>query len=443
MQDSRNRGWDEQFVDQAWGEMSRLLDEELPVAVSWNKHRRGLLLVLFFLSGLVLGGVSIYLTDTPMIGYFPIPQPAVAIQTKPAQPINTLSDKVSNEIPESALVEKITRPDNKETAPSARQKAIRLNESVVSSATGKYEQNATEKDADLQREPLKVSPLPEILSLSPGQIETVSDVLEESLFIPVEELAFLQKSALVDSLISAQEQTVESYLLPPVVASAPPARLRWGAELGSNYYENPGYFGGLNLNYHLGGRWQLQGGLHYGQMVSDLNNTRQGLVFATKEEADFAQRDPGTGLTNNLDQQQEANAIAELYYNVDIRLQQLSSPVQLMYRLNKKWQLATGVQLHYLLVAKRPVQATTEATALNYSAYDRQLTGVAASDNAIDSQLFHNWNLGATFGTTFQATDRWAVHLRYQYGLFNWLETDRFFITPTNLQLSAVYHFNK
>ena len=55
MQDSMNRGWDEQFVNSAWGEMSRLLDEELPVAAGQSKRRWGLLLLLFFLFGLVLG----------------------------------------------------------------------------------------------------------------------------------------------------------------------------------------------------------------------------------------------------------------------------------------------------------------------------------------------------------------------------------------------------
>lgn len=455
MRDSTNREWDEAFVDRAWANMRQRLDDELPATGGGQRRRAGLWLV--FLLGLVLGGSLIYLwTERPVIAYFPIPDRAVAYTTPEKEEVNP--NGLS-----AAIVEEQDGATGKETELSILSntgtdiavsglppKAPKTAGDLALTGQSRRPDPEPLKKEQARNAPTEIAIVEPVDPLSSVELRVTSDNPKNNIFSTIKLAAAfpdVDSLAAVPSLVIPTESIIDDIAgrtaaAPPVVVAAEPRRLQWGAELGGAYLQSPGYFGGLQASYQLGRRWSLQSGLLYGQMASGLDDARRAADFANGAEE--TNRSPGLDLNNSADQPGVGSAGVN-YYDIDIRLRHLSAPLLATYRLNRKWQLAAGAQAHYLLAARRPAQSPPENTAFqpNFSAYERSLTGLAAPDNSLDTELLKNWNVGATLGATFEPAERWAFQLRLQYGLFNWLQTDRFLIRPTNVQLSAVYRLGK
>lgn len=456
MQDSSNRGWDAQFVDTAWGEMRQLLDRELPVSADRGKRRRAVLFAAVFLLGLVLGGMGIYLADSPGIGYFPVPDRAVARQSNFREPVSKT---------ETSANDTETNIANRNSQLSAKSNSSPVVSSLAANPLDKADENGpeepllpllTENDQAMNT-PLTVDTsmnrvdrsLPPESTLAPEQEQhpIVGAPTHAPSFPSLEELMLLPVNEL-ERLPMMTEPPTDGFPVPPIIAAAEAPRLDWGAELGANYYQTPGYFGGLLVDYRLNDRWGLQSGLRYGQLTSGLNQPRGAAQEEAFSQADQnPQRGPSTGLSTNLDNQAERVSAPANYYDVDIRLQHVGVPLLVNYQLGRKWKLGAGLQAHYLLAARRPVQNSTQdkayAAQVSISSSVRELTGLTASDDRVDAQFLQRWNIGASLGAGFQPAERWSFQLQYHYGLLNWLETDRYFLSPTSVQLSAVYRLNR
>lgn len=301
-------------------------------------------------------------------------------------------------------------------------------------------------DSNLNRLEISLSPEP-VFAPSEVQPSVAGASPEDRALPPLEELMLLPANEM-ERLLLIQEPHTDGFPVPPVIAANQQTRVNWGAELGANYYQTPGYFGGLLVDYHLSDRWELQSGLRYGQLSSGLNQPRGSAQEESFSQADQTpQRDPSTGLSTNVDKQTEISSALSNYYDVDIRLQHVGLPLLLNYQLSRRWKLGAGVQAHYLLTARRPVQNSTQdkayAAQVSISSSVRELIGLTASDDRIDDQFLQRWNLGASLGAGFQPAERWSFQLQYHYGLLNWLETDGYFLSPTSVQLSAVYRLNR
>jgi hypothetical protein len=451
MQDSSNRGWDAQFVDTAWGEMRQMLDRELPVSAGRGKRRRALLFAAVFFLGLTLGGLGIYLADSPGIGYFPVPDRALALQLDASEPVSG-AETPANHTKTNTINKALQKNTQSNILPVETSLASNPIETAVENrpeepVTPLLTENDEAKNTPFVVDAGEASSFLEQTTPTEEQHPVAGTPVEDRALPPLEELMLLPAGEL-ERLLRMEEQHTDGFPVPPVIAATEPARVNWGAELGANYYQTPGYFGGLAVDYHLNNRWGLQSGLRYGQLSSGLNQPRGGAREEAFSQADQTpQRDPSTGLNTNLDNQGERVSAPVNYYDVDISLQHIGVPLLVNYRLNRKWKVGAGLQAHYLVAARRPVQNSTQdkayAAQASVSSSVRELTGLTASDDRIDGQFLQRWNLGASLGAGFQPADRWSFQLQYHYGLLNWLETDRYFLSPTSVQLSAVYRLNR
>ena len=446
MQDSTNREWDEQFVDHAWNEMRQTLDKELPLS---RKRRRGLFLLLFILLGVMAGGLGYYWisgTDLQMHGQ--PDQPLLENRNKATA--DQSNDKDLNSDKKAAVEALVKEVSPDEIAPVTKKTSI-----VQNLKKGPQESLNTEPSQSVQTEKNEFENQSLVIDDPQPTLEESDRVEEKEISVIPSSKSESKEPRLAFTVFQSLEGLSIDLLDQPPLDKAigmeallPQNRtVKLGLELGGNYYDKPGNFGGLHLQARLAPRWRLESGFWYNHYNAALrrpsSNTSDDLAFADQSERNIS--NPGTAA--NQDPNYVANISRAALFNFDLNFQQLTLPVQLSYRLSNKWSIGAGMQLHYLLAAKRVTNNNIESFSADFSqsltSFQQKLAGLDAADENLDQSLFRSINAGVVGALNFTPGDRLSFHLRFQQGLHNWFVEDTFEIRPSDLQLSAVYFFLK
>ncbi|NET31873.1 MAG: outer membrane beta-barrel protein [Cyanothece sp. SIO1E1] len=431
MLDNRNSGLEPSFIDQAWEDMRRQLDEAMPVE---SKKRRPVLAWWWWAAALLLPtliGIGLYpRAQAPTLQALPIPGVGKAI----ASPQNIPQLDIQNPIVESASAS-ISSSNSSNQTP------------VVSTETPTHNAPAVVLESFEQKSPAIV----ENQDSKPLTNDTQVIAEKAQALYPVKE----QKNTIGDS-----KHVVANRQLLPVVDEIPtqlsfdsperdlslekevevsPVNSRYAVEVGTStrsFLTFDGYFVGLNKEWQKkSSRWSFGLGLHYRQQMIPFETSDLLKVNTTRENADqlnspileetlnsgaFAAVDFSSGVARFVSGDSSINVpLSSL--NLIQRLHYIEIPTYANFRLGRKWETFANVRFSYLAKAyldhtHRPVSRATEDFA-NHSGGGQ--TGNYASQLASNTRLgtntsdFQRFMLSAAMGFTYYPSPQIGWRLQY------------------------------
>ena len=200
-------------------------------------------------------------------------------------------------------------------------------------------------------------------------------------------------------------------------------RFRWGVEAGvqSNYINAiDGGYAGVFATYHFHPKWSISGGFRYSLFkygdkrtkLESLNSFDDAEVTIDPGLADTT----GIGTPSNPTMGAENISKGEVYSILtnEARFQALQLPIQIDYRLSRKWSIGTGLQVTYLLnglVKTQPVlNSRFQVLDSNKNTY---------FNLAIDETIARKWDLSTMASIQFHPFNKWSFGLDYNLVLFN------------------------
>lgn len=428
MLDNRNSGLDPSFIDQAWEDMRRQLDEAMPVE---SKKRRPAL-VWWWAAALLLPiiiGVGLYPgAETPKLQALPIPghgkvlagpqsPQKVAPQEAETDSENS-SPSASNTFIENPVISKQT------FAPISPVTAQIANEQVAKSSVALEPQSPLSQDTVLEPKQAKTNAIP------PGTVAPRRNLVGNRQVLPLLE-AIPTGTPLelpINELAFEKEPNVST------------GNSRYMLEVGTStrsFLTLDGYFVGVSKEWQKkSSRWSFGMGVHYRhQMIpfqtSDLlkvNTTRAGadqMDSPLQEEAlkgAFAAVDFASGVARFIAGDSSINVPLNSL-NLIQRLHYIDLPTYANFRLGRKWEAFASVRFSYLAKAyldhtNRPVSRATEDFAFNNVGSGSQ-TGNYASQLVSNTRLgtntsdFQRFMLSGAMGLTYYPSSRIGWRLQY------------------------------
>ncbi len=413
MQDNYEHEFDEQFVNQAWGQMARLLDREMPVEGAKRP---------FFLWWWLLGALALALAGWGVYAFIhSAAKPERAIASSPAvkleKPASGASSGQTHPAPAEAAAGETGMPApamaNGARGPiSAKKQAI--------SAGNKENAGIGEKQF-YQQAPGKES---EIIPAS----ETISNPAEP-VIIQNRETA-IHALPLPPALNRAAQMLTWEPARPklPVPIARAPGRIRLAAEGGlfaKNLPGPGGYLAGLSAELRpRNGRLYMRSGLHYRYYEQQAVISQQ-LLSAQNSRAQ-GNPSPAPGLLA---------ASSELEQS-----RHLSLPLALGFRALPRLALEAGLQGSLLIGSSRSDSWNlTGGNSLpdgGYAGSSLLHTPRAGSANAELRAL----TLEALAGLAYYPTHKLALRLQYQYGMSDLLLSPSRKARQSGAQLSLAYY---
>lgn len=407
----QDKEWtDAQFTDQAWSEMRKILDREMPV--STNRYR--LLWILLLLLALALSaGLGRWWSDDASQKAIP-PVALTTPSTKEKPPAEQPSGAsqpapATDQIAPSSDVKKQnagSRPPGREAAaafadPSVVKKRLHRPEMEADqhhAAAGSAKENiSTPKNLD-NVQPAGPDPEPSAPENSSDNLEPKPDPrsLSPIDWLPMNIITPLEEPERGNFSLTAIEKP-----------NFWDASLRWGLLASGQVVAQKGLNGvalGLTVDLDLNARWLIHTGLQFRSVDNGAN--RLYTVVANDRanaEKDSSFTDPATVGGMNLDQKLITRQIDE-----EGQFQYLDLPIRIGYRLHPRFGLHTGMEISYLL-KKSDILLEQFPPGSSFN----------QPGNAIgDLYQLRKWDMSGNLGFSYHISRNLAMSLDYQHHLF-------------------------
>lgn len=413
MQDNYEHEFDEQFVSQAWTQMARLLDREMPVEGAKRP---------FFLWWWLLGALALALAGWGVYAFIhSAAKPEKAIASSPAVKLEKPAAKARSGQPHPAPAEAVTGEAGMPAPAKANNTRSPISDKKQAISEGNKESAGIGEKQVYQQAPGK---------------ESEKIPAPETIFTPAEPAAVQNRETAIHALplppalnLPAQMPGREptSPKLPVPIARAP-GRIRLAAE-GGLFVKSPSGPGGClaGLSAELrprNGRLYMRSGLHYRYYEHQAVISRQ-LLSAQNSRAQ-GNPSPAPGLLA---------ASSELE-----QTRHLSLPLAIGFRARARLALEAGLQSSLLLSSSRSDSWNlTGGNSLpdgGYAGSSLLHTPRAGSANAELRAL----TLEALAGLAYYPTHKLALRLQYQYGMSDLLLSPSRKARQSGAQLSLAYY---
>ncbi len=447
-----NNEIDQEFTDFSWGEMSKMLDQEMPVQKVATKPRRKkyLLLLLLLLISFSAGVGSMFFyqqNQTDPIPEAPPPQeqapyadaqpPDIDLnldlveqqqkllaEAPPPKKAKTKNKNLKNNSLIFNRLDGIKFTLNNSTSsstsfsssyglPAIRQASEQLNQSrqsfYANAATSLLENNANEVDQAIQ---------------SVSHFTLFSEVDSKEIDLLNKDKSF----AFADHLVKMKRKRLDLGL---TVAS-----------LFDDDFRSTGFQSGIVLDLNFDKKFSLNTGLAFTRLVK---NTYQAPVALTTaqhlEQAVFGGYDMANPITtnaSNLEDSESAN------FPID-RIDYITIPATISYQFNRKLGFQTGVNFSYLLGSKNNEEY------ISSNDPDQQSGGNSASLRGYSDFLSKNGiksiDVGIGIGMRYFVSDKVGIGMNYNIGLPDYTKDRVFGIreghTNNYFKLSLNYYMKK
>ncbi|NRB49906.1 MAG: outer membrane beta-barrel protein [Saprospiraceae bacterium] len=436
MLDNRNSGLDPSFIDNAWEDMRRQLDEAMPVE---SKKRRPVLAWWWWGAALLLPimiGLGLYpRTAAPKLQALPIPGQGKAIagpqiqqQMAPVEAVVDIENSTHSSLNSSIkppVISKRTLTTNSPVSPQI------VNDQATKSIVDVKPQSPTRQEPAL--EPKR----PNTQAGTPKTLTPAKNIASNRQLLPLLE-------AIPTALTTELPTDDLSFQMDP---KASPVNSRYMLEMGTStrsFLALDGFFIGLNKEWQrTESRWSFGAGIHYRQQIlpfetSDLlkvrttrSNNADQLDSPINQEANtggFEYVDFSTGVARFASGDSSINVPINSL-NLIQRLHYLEIPTQVNYKLGRRWETFASVRFSYLAKAylehtDRPVGTATEDFAFNNNGGGSGQVGVpplSSYANDLDSNIkigsntndFHRFMLSGAIGFTYYPSPRMGWRLQY------------------------------
>lgn len=436
MLDNRNSGLDPSFIDTAWEDMRRQLDEAMPLE---SKKRRPIL-IWWWAAAIVLPlALAIGLLPTaekPELEALPIPGHTQAIaspseNTPTAAPIQQQSATPLSPNNSTLTSNTSQYPSDQDQSISSKTPKHLLPQTQFANETKPQQPITNESKGIDQPKPLerKISPST-VVQLEQEQWKD-RKLIPSLLTLPSWEAKDLATQAL------PMEKKVE----------ASPVNSRYAIEVGTStrsFLSLEGFFIGINKEWQKAdSRWSFGTGVHYRKQLIPFQNTNLSRVNGSgnifKATADVPLMEESFGNVGNANVDLSAGvarfnngdtivSISISSLNVVQQLHYIDIPAYAEYRLGKKWQAFASIRLSFL--AKAYLDHSQRTFARNESAfssndvgqggavYDPTAVFYVGNQNAsirlgTNTGDFHNTMLSGALGISYYPSPQFGVRLQY------------------------------
>lgn len=431
MLDNRNSGLDPSFIDQAWEDMRRQLDEAMPVE---SKKRRPVL-AWWWAAALLLPtllGIGLYpRAQAPTLQALPIPGQARAIATpQHIEQLDTQDPTFESVEADLAAAHSSTQTPviSKETptpnTPAILQEHAKLNSKAIAG-----EQHSEPLPNDKQ----VIAETPEANEAPTEQKPTIRNAKNE--------VANRQVLPLLDEIptglsfdLPERDLSFEKEVEVSAVYS------RYALEVGTStrsFLTLDGYFVGVNKEWQKkSSRWSFGVGLHYRQQMIPFQTTDLLKVNASSAVADqmdsptqeenfsgsFTSVDFSSGVARFVSGDSSINVPLNSL-NLIQRLHYVEVPTYASFRLGRKWETFANIRFSYLAKAyldhtNRPVSRSREEFAFNNVGSGSQggnYAGQLASNTRLGTNTsdFQRFMLSGAMGFTYYPSPHLGWRLQY------------------------------
>ncbi len=436
MPDKQKLEPDDQFVDFAWGEMRKLLEEQMPTDLQQERSlRRRFLLLFLFLSMAVVSSGLLWVNfkagpETIDLGYLPIKlhgeeNPAIAnVVVSPASVPQEREHPLADQLQEEVKVKATTV--NAPTIVKAKRATAIAQEQFLNSPAAQQVITGAQKERNL------IETVDELIpSLGSYQKEVTSEAaLGEHPSIPVAFLAGLNPTV---------DQKEEPLLIMPPIAPKRNPRMHWSLEFMALANQDVGFFAGTGLNvlnnFHLGKKgWQLHAGLGISWEKRPVElYAYNGELYSFRYLSDNAGQ---LGLdTTNSDIESfpitnSSGQVSKLAFNA--RTYYLNLPVRISKQFGDRWSVFAGGNVGYLLQASGDAAATLDefntVAGQGQDANDPGLiyfqnnSALRSTSSDFSPTPLNQWQLALAGGVQYKLTPRLDLGVAYRRNLIGLLK---------------------
>lgn len=478
----------DELSDQAWIKMREMLDQEMPVD---GDSRKPIVFWWFWAAAaVVLIGTATFLFFRPV--------DSTQAETALAETSQELQEQTpsgpAEETEENTGISTIvptTEPNNDRTISTQNTPATISNKqnTVETTSAGLKQDHNAEKsialDHDQEKDPVVASHENEVseaelqnlsgpenedsIALEEAPVQSTKIIAEkENLQIietnlptvePQQETALFTLEDLPEQMIAALE--LEPLPLSRINVYNPKRPLLLPLEVNAGLIaglESGGITGGMTalrtgIYLHDAARWSFQTGIgfHRQQDPFRISFKSSGNVSEAKADSpnmdNLNNYDPGQGpVFQNLSLSQVVATS-----DIDVSTTYLDVPILLNWQFARKWGIAAGGRLSWLMATRWKDSSTQESLGIIGSGADfslalsnsnRQFAVYRVGNNNVPTTLVLNkFYASGTFGLTFRPAARWNLRLQYQHSLTNQLDNAVYQKTDRSLWLSAGLRF--
>lgn len=436
---NHNQEINEEFTSFSWGEMSKLLDQEMPQTPVPTKDRKFPFLFLFMLIGFFAGIATMYLLYDKNV---PVTEPSNKedIQTEEYASNSVIEESIQDTPITNAIAKE------KATASASSSNSTKLlGGTTFNSVDNNMDKTNNAVELELKKMLASIpttnnEQVVEDMTVVPENVigknafdkapekEKSTDSINK-IYSDISTLALLNNAIKPIMILPRDLDVKPKYTIEPIEIPSK-RKWRWGFSAGlvSDYVDNlkGGKIGAI-VEIPLGSVLRLETGLLY---------SYHGRNFEAGATDD--------NFFNVVGQAIDPGNITTVIQESDIPLavsnrQFLNIPVVLVTRLNKKWQLNTGLNASYLINA-------------DISAYDYPDIELVSTDqyNELKSSYrdyaLQKWDMAAVLGLGYFPREHIGIDINFNFGFidsFNndWFQRDVKDVNK-NVQLSLKYYLN-
>lgn len=432
MPDNRDSGLDPSFIDAAWEDMQRQLDEAMPVE---SKSKRRVIAWWWWAAGLLLPIASVvWFTiqgNQPELAALPIDLPGKSLpqETPEKEIVTVIQGKTSLTTP-ADIEEKIssTTPAQTElhpTIPVDKTKSPKADLSLNNLATTNSPKAPLSNVKELER----ASPQTRKISSTKAANDPNAPDLARKLLPLVSPVAPLNLRTL-----PTKEIAWEGEVMPNAKIS------NWALELGAttrSFVGVDGLFGGLNKEWGKSNRkWSFGAGMQYRFQRLPLDNQDlSGINVSKNRSANSVEDALGFGLDPNLEAVLDTDnnvinfASADSVISIPVndlalvqKLHFIDIPLYANFKLRPKFQLFMGVQLSFLARAYLDIAESRSGRELDLAASYNIANGSGVNWYAntgnkrigVNTGDFQRFQMGVSTGFTYYPGARLGLRLQYK-----------------------------
>lgn len=465
MHDKEEHLFDKAFTDRAWSEMSKLLDQEMPVHAKRQRLMWLWVLGLVVLTGLGwLFGPTSNMVNSQEEGFLPVAD-QIEQPTEQNPATAPAISEVQTPIISSANTIKNNTTDPKKLSSIKPDPQVKLEQDLTQTPVNPEQSTlAIAKDPKAQF-PLGPSDTPAVISSPSGvpdsketegkssheQLSSAEDQVESDNFLMKEQersslaavaLPFLRNDP--KELQWPLRETPESIEFKSKVRPSA-SGWNWGAQaslLSAEEFQPGGWSLGVwgQRPHFFTSRLSLRLGLQFEQI--NLSPATFSVPKNTTLDA-VNESDPTTSIPPN--RQVDSVTAQEAANQLHLKVRQFQLPVSLRWRIGQKWTTFGGAQLSYRSVYTR--QPSVDEQNVSFSSSDPQgfYAQVLKLDpgSAFPTENLNRLDAGVHFGVGYRLTNRLEAMMQYDHGFRNLFQGLELQAHDRKVRLSLSYRFGR
>lgn len=437
MQDNRFDELEGPFMDQAWEEMRRLLDQEMPLT---EKRRRGWLwLWLLLLLGGIAGGLWLF-SRLEQKQERKGEDPVAILEYPTASPATARGD---SEAHTSIPIE----PGNSTTRKAATTGQADPSRSASVAVSGKGRGFQAPAPPGGNQEPDQVNqliadPAPAVVNSraeavrTEDQLPAIGPPVSPAETPPGLHLVYSPPMATLNSLLP---QPLSGSLLqtePSLTGRDRKGRIRLGIEGGvltSLAEPAYGWSGGVGVHYQPArGRWAVVSGLYW-------QRAGNRMLFDSDQSVTLSLAQYDQSIFPESFQVNSSSVEGQYFAELD-RTDYLTFPLLAAYRLTPDLQLESGLQLAYLAGHQKTAgYEVMFEDAMPPNSVSGQQRSFVLADNDFSGLPIRRFDVAFSGGLGFYPGERWGLRLHYNHGLVSPLEASGGAVFNRQLRFSVIY----